>query len=339
MGTAAQRIGRWAKVPGGESGALAPSLRNCLLTLLDATPGVVMVSTRCGKLLHMNGMGRRVLGVAPDAELGSWTAADVYAPRSYERLICEAIPTCVATGSWRGEITLIDSCGDAVPVSQVLLAHRDSVDAAPVIASMAWDIREYKDTEERLQHQATHDELTGLPNRTLLLDRLAKALDTAARHRRCVGLLFIDLDGFKAINDEFGHEAANAVLRDFSRRLRDAVRAEDTVARYGGDEFVLLAPSVDGERGAGRVMSKVRAALADPFDIGSQSIRIDASVGIAVYPNDADDAESLLQRADALMYSAKTTPGTFGAPQTGSLGSTRGTVRWMSCGAQYRGRA
>jgi diguanylate cyclase (GGDEF)-like protein len=280
-----------------------------------------------------------LLDIAPLADVTCWAVADFYAPHSHAQLICEAIPTCLATGRWRGESTLIDGNGDEIPVSQVLVAHRGALDGATAISSISWNMREQKEMERQLLHKATHDDLTGLPNRALLVDRLNKALHSAERHRRCVGLLFIDLDGFKAINDELGHEAGNAVLREFSRRLRGSVRAEDTVARYGGDEFVLLAPSVNGEQGARRVMGKVRAALSDPFDLGARSIRVGASVGIAVYPNDAGDPQALLRRADALMYSAKTSPNLRDVASSGISRPAHGSVRWMSCDVRFRGVA
>lgn len=337
---ALEHIGRLAEP--AHYGRQAEPSRGCLLSLLEATPGVVMVSTSRGRLLYMNEMGRRLLGVEAGADVESWGVAEFFTARSYAQFLCEGIPSCLATGAWRGESTLADGHGNEIPVSLVLAAHRDAAGGPPMISAIAWDISEHKQTEERLLHQAMHDDLTGLPNRTLLLDRLTKALHSAERHRRQVGLLFIDLDGFKQINDELGHEAGNELLCELARRLRLSVRAEDTVARYGGDEFVLLAPSLQGSEAPQRIMQKVRDALARPFDIGGRRLTVGASVGVALYPDDAEDADSLLKRADALMYSAKSSSRDSddrNSNVTDLPTHGRNRIRWMGCGTRYPGVA
>jgi diguanylate cyclase (GGDEF)-like protein len=174
-----------------------------------------------------------------------------------------------------------------------------------VLSSIAWDMREHKSTEQRLRRQATHDALTDCPNRGLLMDRLEQALHSAERHRRVVGVLFLDLDGFKQINDTLGHEPANTLLRDFSQRLRARLRVEDTLARYGGDEFVMVVPEIGAPSDVEYVTRKVSQALGEPFVVAGKSIRLSASVGVAVYPQDGEDAETLLRKADSRMYRHK----------------------------------
>jgi diguanylate cyclase len=148
------------------------------------------------------------------------------------------------------------------------------------------------------------DPLTGLASRALLFDRLEQSIAGARRHRHLFALLFLDLDGFKQINDTLGHAAGDEALQEAARCLRASVRETDTVCRYGGDEFVILLAEVSDGNDAGRVAEKVRAALAAarPVDAGR---RLTASVGISLYPQDGDDARALIDRADAAMYRAK----------------------------------
>lgn len=283
-------------------------LRDCLMALIDATPGIVMVSSSQGRLLYMNGVGRQMLGLGAHASIAARTVFDIYSPQSCDTLLDEAIPTCLRSGIWRGEMTLLDSAGAEVPVSQVLMAHRvreQQGRETTTLSSIAWDIREMKDIERQLRHQATHDALTGLPNRMLLIDRLEHAIVVAERKGGAVGVLFLDLDGFKQVNDTLGHEMANQLLRALGRRLAARVRAEDTIARYGGDEFVLVIPDLATPEDTARVTQQVRQAVEETFAMGREMVHLEASIGVAVYPHDGRDAGALLRRADGRMYEQK----------------------------------
>ena len=155
------------------------------------------------------------------------------------------------------------------------------------------------------EHEAHHDELTGLPNRTLLLRQTADALMEAARSGSRAGFLLLDLDRFKEVNDTLGHPVGDALLRVVAHRLAHSVRPGDLVARLGGDEFAVLLPSVREGSVAREVAARLRAALAEPIRLEGMSLQIEASVGIALYPDDATAVEVLLQRADVAMYLAK----------------------------------
>ena len=173
------------------------------------------------------------------------------------------------------------------------------------------DITALKRTEEAVRVLAQHDALTGLPNRRLLEDRLAQALARAKRESSLVGLLLIDLDGFKPVNDRHGHRAGDEVLRVVAQRLRDCVRAADTVARFGGDEFVIVLDSLATAADAGAVAAKVIEALARPIEPvwmtarAQAAFHIGGSVGIGIYPQDGAGPDSLMRHADAAMYRAK----------------------------------
>ncbi|HEY2443621.1 MAG TPA: EAL domain-containing protein [Streptosporangiaceae bacterium] len=155
------------------------------------------------------------------------------------------------------------------------------------------------------EHQAMHDELTGLPNRTMLLRHAQEALDEAARSGRVLGFLLLDLDRFKEVNDTLGHMAGDRLLRMVAHRLTHSVRPGDLVARLGGDEFAVLLPVIRNAAVAREVAARLRAALAEPVRLDGMTLDIEASVGIATYPVDAPDVELLLQRADVAMYLAK----------------------------------
>jgi len=167
------------------------------------------------------------------------------------------------------------------------------------------DITERRASQERITHMAEHDLLTDLPNRALVTDRLSQALATARRNRHRVALLYIDLDRFKPINDTYGHAVGDLLLQEAAGRMRACVRESDTVGRFGGDEFVVLLPVVEGSEDALRVAEKIRAALGEPFLLAGLSLEVSSSIGVALYPEDGRDQEALLLSADRIMYEAK----------------------------------
>lgn len=157
----------------------------------------------------------------------------------------------------------------------------------------------------RLKHMAQHDELTGLPNRGLLRDRLETALAAARREPCGLALLYLDLDRFKQVNDTLGHLAGDRLLQEVGRRMKQCVREADTVARMGGDEFVLLLPRIHGPQDAANVADKIRSAIARPMRIADHDLRVQPSIGIALYPDNGDNADQLFRVADQAMYAAK----------------------------------
>ncbi len=182
---------------------------------------------------------------------------------------------------------------------------KDATGKITHFVSTGRDITERVRTQERLQYLAHHGVLTGLPNRTLFLDRLEQAMARARRHDRTVAVMFMDLDRFKVINDSLGHAVGDALLRELGGRLRAAVREGDTVARFGGDEFAVLLEDMAQPEDVPRVARKLLEALAEPFTVGGRELFLTASIGASLFPADGDDAERLLQHADAAMYQAK----------------------------------
>lgn len=164
---------------------------------------------------------------------------------------------------------------------------------------------ERKQAEVRLQHKANHDALTDLPGRTLFQDRFDMALRRARREGERIALLYIDIDGFKQVNDTHGHEAGDALLCAIAQRLSEQVRDFDTVARIGGDEFTVLLGKVSGNDGVAGVVDRIHATMSDPFDLGNERVTISVSIGAAVFPEEGETREELIRRADADMYARK----------------------------------
>jgi diguanylate cyclase (GGDEF)-like protein len=168
------------------------------------------------------------------------------------------------------------------------------------------DITERKEAEERIRHLAYHDELTGLPNRSLIRDRLGQAVLNAQRNGRHLALAFVDLDGFKLVNDGLGHGAGDELLKVVGRRMQACLRRNDTLGRLGGDEFVILLPDVsDNPLALTPVLEKIRQAVTEPVPIGDQAVQVTCSMGVVIYPRDGDEPKTLMMNADAAMYRAK----------------------------------
>jgi diguanylate cyclase (GGDEF)-like protein/PAS domain S-box-containing protein len=167
------------------------------------------------------------------------------------------------------------------------------------------DITERKQAEEKIAHLAHYDYLTDLPNRALFLDNLEHAISLARRNHYKVAVLFLDLDGFKKVNDTLGHDAGDLLLRGVSKRLRETIRASDTVARVGGDEFIFVLNEIGSDENAALMANKIIMALSEAFELKGQQCHVGGSIGISLYPDGAQDPETLIKQADDAMYLAK----------------------------------
>ncbi len=179
------------------------------------------------------------------------------------------------------------------------------VNGRTILFSLIHDVTEQLHAEEQLERMASYDALTELPNRRLFMDRLRQELSRCQRENSGLALLFIDLDGFKQVNDTLGHEAGDRLLREIARRLRHCVRESDTVARLGGDEFTVLLPGAEGVAAVPTVVHKLLETVARPVALDAAEGLVTASIGVALFPTDGLDADTLLNRADAAMYAVK----------------------------------
>jgi diguanylate cyclase (GGDEF)-like protein len=181
---------------------------------------------------------------------------------------------------------------------------RDEAGVPLYFVAQIQDISEQRTASEQLKELTLHDALTGLANRVLFADRLSHAVERSRQTRERIAVLFVDLDRFKSVNDNFGHAAGDELLRQAAQRMRSAVRPADTVARLGGDEFTVLCEDLNAVNEASWVADRVSAALERPFDLFGSRTTIGVSIGVAVADAD-DNAEALLDKADAAMYRAK----------------------------------
>ncbi|HVL74985.1 MAG TPA: EAL domain-containing protein [Noviherbaspirillum sp.] len=205
--------------------------------------------------------------------------------------------------SFESEIKRRD--GSRTWVSENARVVRDACGNRMVIEGTVSDISERREYEARIRHQATHDALTGLPNRMLLLDRLQQAVYAAKRSDTRVAVVFVDLDQFKFVNDSLGHEAGDMLLARMAARLRATVRACDTVSRHGGDSFVLVLTACVSLEAVQVAVRRIMAALAEPLEIGAAEIQVTCSVGISLYPDHESSPDALLRQADSALYKAK----------------------------------
>ena len=274
-------------------------------TIFEATSEGILVIDRKNIILLANTALARASGYRIEEMLGRDPEFLQPSAASSERHpgIVERV---AAAGSWQGEFSLRKKNGEITPHWLVLNTVRDEQGEPSHVIALFVDISERKAQEEKIRHLAHHDALTGLPNRLLFDERLRLSLQQADRHQERVALLYIDLDRFKNINDSLGHHVGDCLLQSVARRLSEVIRAGDTVCRQGGDEFVVILNAVaDVQEVAHVVERRLIPLVLQTHEICDVALHISCSVGIAIYPDDAADMETLMRHADTAMYSAK----------------------------------
>jgi diguanylate cyclase (GGDEF)-like protein/PAS domain S-box-containing protein len=258
-----------------------------------------------GRYVDVNDTELRWLGETRESLVGRKRFSDFLTEASREQFRA-TFPRFVETGEVRDlEYDLVRKDGTTMRVLLSATMRRDAGGRPMKTNTTLYDITARTLAEERAEHLAHHDALTGLPNRTLLRDRLQQAISQAHRGEKRVGVVCADLDRFKAINDSFGQAVGDRLLQAVAQRLLGAVRDGDTLSRVGGDGFVAVLPELDNASIASAVAMQILACLADSFDLDGQEVHVGASVGVSLYPDDGSNAETLLRHAETAMLHAK----------------------------------
>ncbi|MBB5897046.1 EAL domain-containing protein [Kutzneria kofuensis] len=259
-----------------------------------------------GRFTQVNRALCEMLG-RPEDELLALRIADVTHPDDLSATVATvAVAKDGYSAPHRLEKRYLRSDGRTVWAQVTVCTIHSENGESPYFVTQVEDVTERREAEARLVRQALHDPLTGLPNRTLLMDRLRQVLARADRHPELTAVLFIDLDGFKDVNDSLGHDVGDEVLTEVGRRLQDNIRPLDTVARLGGDEFVVLCQDLATEQNVVEISERLAGVLSEPVVVGTFEVVVTASVGIALANGHNPAPEDLLREADAAMYGAKT---------------------------------
>jgi diguanylate cyclase (GGDEF)-like protein/PAS domain S-box-containing protein len=273
---------------------------------IDQAADAVMITDKEGNIEYINPAFTTVTGYTPEDAIGKrpdLKKSDKQGPAFYSKLW-----ETILSGEIFSDVFINRrKDGTLYYEEQIITPLRDDEGNITHFVSTGRDISERMAIQERLQHMAHHDALTELPNRALFIDRLKQALARARWHNRIVAVMFLDLDRFKQINDSLGHEIGDRLLGEFARRIEANLREGDTVARFGGDEFVILLNDLADVNDISEIAEKTLATFNDAFHIAGRELNITASIGISVFPDDGEESKILMQNADTAMYRAKET--------------------------------
>jgi len=277
---------------------------NLLSKVVENSEEAILITDADKHIVFVNKSFERITGYRADEVLGknpSILKSGLQDEHHYKSMWDEIN----SKGSWRGEIFNRRKNGQVFPEWQSISVVKNLKGEVTNYVSISMDITKRKEAEAYIYKMANFDPLTGLANRNLLNDRLSQAVMNAHRKNLKLAVMFLDLDDFKSINDGHGHAAGDALLKSVSTRLIECIREGDTLARQGGDEFILLLPDVDCAQSVSKVAEKLLAAISAPYSILGHEMHVSVSIGIAMYPEDSDTVEALLKNADTAMYNAK----------------------------------
>ena len=268
------------------------------------TTETVIITDINGVIIYVNPAFEALTGFC-SAEVCGCTPA-ILKPEMHDDDVYHGLLDMIrAGGTCSGIFANSKKNGEIIYQDTVIRPFVDAGGRITHLVSIGHDVSEHVHEIARLKHMANHDSLTCLPNRSLLLDRMHQVLAYAVRRKQQFAVVIIDVDRFKAINDTLGHAVGDAVLHTVGARLTSCVRAEDTVARWGGDEFVLLLVDIDSDVAVARILDKVVAAFTHPVPIEEYKVLISVSMGVCLYSQVGEDGHTLLKRADMAMYQAK----------------------------------
>ena len=281
--------------------------QNQLQSIISNVMDGIITINETGEIRGFNPAAEQIFGYSQQEVIGSSLSMLMPEPdrSAHDSYLNKYLKTGQAKilGVRGREVTAVRKNGDAFPmemsVSEMVLGGQR------YFIGIVRDITERKQAEQKIAHLAHYDYLTDLPNRALLLDVLNHSISLAKRNKHKVAVLFMDLDGFKQINDTLGHEAGDLLLIGVAQRIKKTIRESDTVARVGGDEFILVLDNIDSAENSEFVANKILVALSEPFDLMGQPGRVGGSIGISIFPNDSENPAQLVKQADEAMYLAK----------------------------------
>jgi len=264
----------------------------------------ILVTDAEHRVISANPAFETVTGYSAEEVVGE-PPAIFSSSRQKEGFFDEVRQSLESAGHWQGEVWNRRKNGEVYPEWLGISAVRETDGRAKYYVYIFSDMTERKAAQERIEFLAHHDPLTELPNRLLLRDRMVQAMARATRMQNRVALMFLDLDRFKKINDSLGHPVGDALLKAVVERLKCCVRESDTISRQGGDEFIIVLNDVRDTDAVARVADKIHQRMGQPFEIGEHSLITSFSIGVAIYPDDGEDFDVLMQKADTAMYHAK----------------------------------
>ncbi|MEW6765874.1 MAG: diguanylate cyclase [Pseudomonadota bacterium] len=271
---------------------------------MTSTGSPIFISDREGRIVWSNDAFHRISGYEPQ-EVRGQTPRILRSGHQPEEFYQQMWSAILHGETWTCEVVNRHKDGHLYSVRQTITPFAEHGEDITHFISIHEDITALKAAHDRIRHLAHHDPLTGLPNRLLLMDRLTQAIERARRERDSITLLFFDLDGFKPVNDSYGHQLGDQLLQEVAVRLGQLLQESDILARIGGDEFVLLLPGLVSEEDTRALARRVLYTLNTPFVLGGCHINISASIGAARWPEHGEDASALLDAADRAMYAAK----------------------------------
>lgn len=264
----------------------------------------LVVTDMSGIIIDWNKGSEKLYGYSKQEALGQHVNI-LHIPEESEHIASEVIAAVQNLGQWSGEVRMVRKDGTIGWIESMCVPVYDENDEMQGAIGINRDITEQKDEKARLQHLAHYDHLTKIPNRYLLLDRVEHLISQSLRDHHTFALLFIDIDRFKVFNDTKGHSFGDKVLEEIALRLKQSIRNSDTVARFGGDEFVVLLENITNRNDASTKIDILATELESDYVINNEKFKIHCSIGFAIYPEDGTTTDNLLAAADRAMYKSK----------------------------------
>jgi len=264
----------------------------------------ILITDAHSNIIDVNDTFTRITGYSREEVLGK-NPSMLHSGRQNTAFYAEMWQALSEKSHWHGEVWNRRKNCEVYAEMLTISAVQDAADITQNYVALFTDITSMKEHQQQLEHIAHYDPLTDLPNRVLLADRLQQAIAQSLRYSRQLAVLYLDLDGFKAVNDTYGHEVGDELLIAVSQRMKEVLREGDTLARVGGDEFVAVLVHLDQENNYLQILERLLQAASNPVTVADAVLHVSASIGVTLFPQEDADADTLLRQADQAMYQAK----------------------------------